>query len=110
MTGTIQQAANPIPQPARVRTAGEPTSRSYPRAQPVGNWERRVRNWPCVWAFEDGRLLARNGAGVVVASWLAAGQLGQGLAVLLNQAPAISRLLLSPWLPPDGDNPGAPGA
>ena len=33
-----------IPQPARARTARGPTSRSYPRAQPVDNWERRVRN------------------------------------------------------------------
>ena len=110
MTGTNQQAANTIPQPARVRTAGEPTSRSYPRAQPVDNLERRVRVWPCAWAFEDGRLLARNDAGAVVASWLADCQLGQGLALLLNQAPAISRLLLSPWLPLDGDNRGAPGS
>ena len=33
-----------IPQPARARTARGPTSRSYPRAQPVDNLERRVRN------------------------------------------------------------------
>lgn len=64
MTDLKEQAATTIPQPARARTAGEPTSRSYPRAQPVDNWERRVRNWPCVWGFEDGRLLARN-TGVV---------------------------------------------
>lgn len=51
-----------------------------------------------VWNVEGARLVARNEGGREIAGW----EVGEGieapsLASMLNQAPAISRLVLSPW-------------
>jgi hypothetical protein len=43
------------------------------------------------------RLVARNEAGALVWAWLAEETMGRPLVDLLNSAPALSRLLLSPW-------------
>ena len=68
-----------------------------------------------VWNVEDGRLVARNQCGQVVTGW----EVGEGieaplLASMLNQAPAVSRLVLSPWKkgPAERESPLAttPGA
>lgn len=50
-----------------------------------------------VWTFEGGYLMARNEAGRLLWGWLADEVMGQPLADLLNHAPALSRLLLTPW-------------
>lgn len=50
-----------------------------------------------IWTFEVGHLVARNDAGRLLWAWLADEVMGRPLADLLNQAPALSRLLLPPW-------------
>lgn len=50
-----------------------------------------------VWTFEGGYLMVRNEAGRLLWAWLADEVMGQPLADLLNHAPALSRLLVTPW-------------
>ncbi len=50
-----------------------------------------------VWTFEGGYLTARNKTGRLLWGWLADEVMGRPLADLLNHAPALSRLLLTPW-------------
>ena len=52
-----------------------------------------------VWNVEGARLVARTEGGREVAGW----EVGEGieaplLAAMFNQAPAVSRLVLSPWI------------
>lgn len=50
------------------------------------------------WIFEDGHLAARNDVGRLLRRWSADEAMGRGLALLLNQASGLSRLLLWPLL------------
>ena len=50
-----------------------------------------------VWTFEGGYLMVRNEAGRLLWAWLADEVMGQPLADLLNHAPALSRLFVTPW-------------
>lgn len=51
-----------------------------------------------IWIYDDGHLVARNKDGDLLRKWLADEVMGRGLAVLLNQAADLSRLLLWPHL------------
>lgn len=51
-----------------------------------------------IWIFEDGHLAAHNDVGDLLRRWSADESMGRGLALLLNQASGLSRLLLWPLL------------
>lgn len=51
-----------------------------------------------IWTYDDGHLVACNEDGDLVRKWSADEVMGRGLAVLLNQAGELSRLLLWPHL------------
>lgn len=51
-----------------------------------------------IWTYDDWHLVACNEDGDLVRKWLADEVMGRGLAVLLNQAGELSRLLLWPHL------------
>ena len=51
-----------------------------------------------IWTYDDGHLVARNEDGDLVRKWSADEGMGGALAMLLNQAGDLSRLLLWPHL------------
>jgi hypothetical protein len=50
------------------------------------------------WQFDNGQLVARDESNSVIWYWLADDAIGKPFAYLLNHTPALSRILLAPFI------------